>query len=184
MSQSETIARPYAKAIFEQTVNKQSQIQWQEFLTAAADFCQSEIVLARLFAPGFYDEFVNWLEQYLVSTRDSKLTKEERNLLHILRENDRLSVLPEIALKYDQLLNESEGMLEATVYSAKSLTSDEEKKISLFLEKKTNKKIVLKVKEQPSLLAGLRIEYDGLVIDQSTRGRIEQFARKLDDLRN
>ena len=64
---------------------------------------------------------------------------------------------------------------------AQALSSAEEKNLQILLQKKTGRDVVLDIHEDATLLAGVIIEYDGLVIDQTLRGRIAEFAQKLDD---
>lgn len=183
MSQSETIARPYAKAIFAQA-GQADRATWQAFLAAAAAMLADEATVAHLKAPGFYQVLCQWLDEYLQQQRGKGLSTEERNVLQLLHDNHRLAVLPEIYQQYVQWANAETGVCEAVVYTAKALTDAQKIAISKKLTEKTGRKVELQIEEDPSLLAGVRIEYDGLVIDQSTKGRIAQFARNLDDLRN
>lgn len=184
MSQSETIARPYARAIFAQANVEGSKVQWGEFLSTAASIIDNDSVMSRIQAPSFFDNLVSWVDQYLNNIRNSGLSEKEKNFLFLLKKNNRLSILPEIAEGYSALLNDENGHIQAIVYTAKKLNKAQEAIIEALLKKKTGKEVTLEIIEQPDLLAGIRIEYDGLVIEQSTKGRIIEFARKLDDLRN
>ncbi len=184
MSQSETIARPYAKAVYRQAIAQDNAEQWQQFLHISALIAGEKSVSARLSAPAFYIKLQSWIEDAVFKQRKIALTKEEKNFINLLYENDRFSVLKDIAEQYDSLLNEAKGICRAKVYTAKPLTAEQASSIATALKEKINREVVLDVVEQEDLLAGVRIEYDGLVIDQTTKGRMAQFARKLDDLRN
>lgn len=183
MSQFETIARPYAKAAFEQAGTK-NRNSWQAFLAAGAAMLADEDTAAHLKAPGFYDALTSWLDEYLQKKRGKGLYAEEKNFLHLLHDNHRLVVLPEIFEQYMHLVNLEGGVCQAVVYTAHALTDVQKKAIVKKLSEKTSRKVELDVREDSSLLAGVRIEYDGLVLDQSTKGRIAEFAQNLDDLRN
>lgn len=183
MSQSETIARPYAKAAFEQAKENQRE-RWQVFLAVAGEILADETTIAHLKSPGFYPDLNCWLDEYLKKNRKEGLAQDERNFLQLLHDNHRLAILPEISQQFTQLINVNSGVCEAIVYTAQPLTDAQCQAITKKLSKETGQKVVLNVKEDACLLAGVRIEYNGLVIDQSAKGRIEQFARNLDDLRN
>ena len=185
MSQSETIARPYAKAVYEKATAEEKTEQWQFFLTALAQVTGDAEFSKRLGAHGFLAEFQSWLEEFFQATRQSGLSSEEKNFLNVLHENNRLQVIPEIAQQFEVLLNEGKNRIPVTVYTAKSLTSAQKQSIIAFLKKKAQGRgLLLKIIEKPELIAGVKIEYDGMVIDQSIQGRITNFARKLEDLRN
>ena len=67
------------------------------------------------------------------------------------------------------------------ITTAQALSPAEEKTLQALMQKKTGRDVVLDIHEDAALIAGVIIEYDGLVIDQTLRGRIAEFAQKLDD---
>ncbi len=184
MSQAETVARPYAKAAYEQALAAKNVADWEEFLTVAASAMSDDAVTARLMAPGFIAQLRDWFDQYLKNKRESGLSAQEGNFLQVLSDHNRLDVLPEIARQFANLKHQTSDVCEVNVYSAKKLTKAQNDSIKALLKKKTGQDVSLTVKLSPELLAGVRIEYDGYVIDQSMKGRMADFARKLDDLRN
>ncbi|MCL4112507.1 UNVERIFIED_CONTAM: hypothetical protein GTU68_039417 [Idotea baltica] len=107
---------------------------------------------------------------------DGKLNDEAKNLVSMLAENDRLSLLPEMSLIYDVLKDEAEGSVEAIVTAAKKLTQDEERSISDALGKRLGRKVKLKVSVDDALLGGAIIQAGDLVIDGSLRGRLAKMT--------
>lgn len=180
MAESQTIARPYAKAVLGRAVNEEQQKQWQLFLQTAASLIAHPDVAKRLNLPHFVDEWTEWLNQTLLTSRQQGLNQEERNFLNILKEQNRLMVLPEISDLYEQfLLNQSKKCL-VSIESAQELKSNELEALQATLSKKIGRDVLLKTSVNPELIAGVRIEYDGQVIDQTMKGRIAAFARLLD----
>lgn len=184
MSQSETIARPYAKAAYHQAFLNKTINQWQDFFKIAAIFLTTKEVNAQLSTPEFFSKFKGWLDEALLKNRGKAMQKEEINFLQLLYDNDRLSVLPDIENLFGIQVHQANNVCKAKVYTAKVLSEAQHNLIVKMLADKLNKEILLEVEEQPDLIAGIRIEYEGLVLDQSIKGRIEQFAQKLEDLRN
>lgn len=182
MAQPKTIARPYAKAIFGLSGDDSAaQAQWQTFLDAAAKMVEEPEIISSLNHPGFFSELTAWLDEYLKNTRNNALSEQENNFLRLLEEHDRLTVLSEIAATYAELCSASNDTTIVHVLSAKALSATAEKALGKTLQDKLGKAVQLEIEEDPSLIAGVVIEYDGQVIDQSMRGRLQQFARKLDD---
>lgn len=180
MAQSQTIARPYAKAVFGRASNETQQKQWQFFLQAAAQLLANPEVHRRLNLPHFVEELTGWLDQWLLQNREEGLNQEERHFLTLLAENDRLSVLPQISELYEQLLlNQAQSCL-VNIQSAHELKHDEMEALRASLEKKIGRDVLLKTSINPELIAGVLIEYEGQVIDQTMKGRISAFARILD----
>ena len=142
---------------------------------------QAPEVPEHLALPGFLAQLQTWLEQLLKKQRKQGISGEEHNLLRLLEEHDRIAVLPEIADVYDELLYAQSDTCMVRVTSAKPLSSDDEALLRSLMQKKTGREVVLEIHEDPALLAGVVLEYDGLVIDQTLKGRIAEFAQKLDD---
>ena len=184
MAQFETIARPYAKALFDEAKGNNTIEQWQEFLNILALCCKDRSSFSRYIKQNFFKEFTAWLNEFLEKNRSNKLSDMELNFLKVLNENNRLVILPEISNQFNLLVNETLGIVPVKVYTAQELTADELENIRELLVKKLNKQLLLEVILEPNLIAGVRIEFSGLVFDQSIQGQIEAFANKLEDLRN
>ena len=185
MSYARTIARPYAKAVYRYAVDEgNGEVKkWSFFLDTAARICGDEAVRRHLTDRGFFGQLESWIDRYLLNARKSGLTRQEKNFLTLLEAHERIAVLGEIAREFDHLRHASEGTCKALVHTAKPLDNEQIENISAFLARKTGKKVAIETREAPELLAGIRVEYDGLVIDQSAKGRIAAFARKFEDSR-
>lgn len=181
MTESITVARPYAKAILANASDSKAKQQWQQFLHTAKVVMQVPEVLEHLALPEFLSQLKNWLEQLLKKQRKHGFYIEEKNLLCLLEENGRIAILPEIADVYDELFYAQSDVCIVRITSAQTLSPSEEKTLQALMQKKTGRDVVLDIYEDSALIAGVIIEYDGLVIDQTLRGRIAEFAQKLDD---
>lgn len=181
MAQPQTIARPYAKAVFSLADSDAKQQQWQQFLHAAAELTNSPEVAQHLRTPGFIAQLEQWLDEWLKQARKEGVSEQERNFLRTLEDHGRVSVLPEIADAFTELCSQSHNTCIVHVKTAAQMDDAAQKALSDSLAKKLGKAVALEVEEAPELMAGVVIEYDGQVIDQSMQGRLQQFARKLDD---
>ena len=181
MAESKTVARPYAKAILANAGDDKAQQQWRQFLHTAKAVMQAPEVPEHLALPGFLPQLRSWLEQLLKKQRKHGLYAEENNLLRLLEEHDRIAVLPEIADVYDELFYAKSDVCMVHITTAQALSPAEEKTLQALMQKKTGRDVVLDIHEDAALIAGVIIEYDGLVIDQTLRGRMAEFAQKLDD---
>lgn len=181
MAQSKTIARPYAKAVFGRADTEKLQKSWQLFLHAAAAMAEDSSILKNIALPGFFEEMQNWLNQWLQKERRNGLTQEEINFLRLIDEHNRVSILPDVALFYEELLREKDNVCMVKVSSARPLKAAQKKTLEAKLKESVGRSVVLDVVEDASLVSGVIIEYDGKVIDQSLEGRINQFARSLNE---
>lgn len=68
---------------------------------------------------------------------------------------------------------------EVLVVSANELSQAQEKKIAQAMEKRLGKKVRLNSQIDPSVIAGVIIQYDDVVIDGSSRGQLNRLNQAL-----
>ena len=173
MSELTTAARPYARAVFEMANDAGKLSEWSETLSFMGSVVSNEQVMSLLATPSMAKQAG---ADAFVELCDSKLNDEAKNLVSMLAENDRLSLLPEMSVIFDTLKDEAEDSVEAKVTTAKKLTQAEEKSISDALKKRLGRKIKLKVSVDKALLGGAIIQAGDLVIDGSIRGRLQKMT--------
>ena len=173
MSELTTAARPYARAVFEMAEKTGKLGEWSELLGFMSGIAANEQVVELLASPKMAKQSG---ADAFIQLADGKLNDEAKNLVSMLAENNRLSLLPEMSQIYDVLKDEAEGSVEANITAAKKLTQDEEKSISDALGKRLGRKVKLKVGVDEALLGGAIIQAGDLVIDGSLRGRLAKMT--------
>jgi F-type H+-transporting ATPase subunit delta len=101
------------------------------------------------------------------------------NLLAIMADNGRLSLMPEVAMLFDQLKQAVESAVAVHVTSAYPLSDAETQQLTETMQEKLERSITLTSETDPSLLGGALIRADDLVIDGSVRGRLNKLAGTL-----
>lgn len=173
MSDLTTAARPYARAVFEMAQETNGLAKWSNSLAFMGAVASDEEVKKLLSSPKFAKQAG---AEAFIKLCDNKLDDKEKNLVRMLAENDRLSLLPAMSEIYDELKAEAEGAVDAQVKTAKKLTRAEEEAISKALKKRLGREVNLKVSVDDSLLGGAIIQAGDLVIDGSIKGRLEKMA--------
>ena len=176
MADRNTIARPYAKALFELGLGQKKLDAWSDVLARAAAVVQDQRVRALLTSPHVTPD---QLAQFVIDVVGGKLDDEGRNFLRMLAQNRRLGFLPEIAAIYEKLKAEEEHTVEVTVTSAVALDAGLQKKFAAALKERLQRDVRLQCETDPSLLGGAILRADDLVIDGSLRGRLERLAAEL-----
>ena len=179
MVEAEAIARPYAKAVFA-LARGDGQHKWLDFLKIAAELVNDPSVAKRLSLVSFSTDLIIWLDEILQKQREEGLRQEEKNFLNLLDENDRLAFLPQIVKQFEELLYKQDNICLVNVQSAHSLSASESENLAKTMERKIGRPVQLRSSVNESLLAGVIIEYEGQVIDQTLKGRLATFARTLD----
>jgi len=167
-----TLARPYAKAIFEFAQEQDTSATWAGRLAFWAAVATDDGMQARLSDPSTTRD--KRAELFVQVTGD-ELDEAGRNILNLLAENDRLSVLPQIFLQFEQMRGEAEGEIEATVTSAFPLDEAQQASLADALSKRLDRRVRLVTEIDSSLIGGAIIKAGDLVIDGSLRGRVEKM---------
>jgi F-type H+-transporting ATPase subunit delta len=101
------------------------------------------------------------------------------NLLMLLLERSRLSLVPEIAERYSAFADDLSGVIRPTLTSGLPLEPAQVEEIRSALAKSTGKKVELKVEVDPTLIGGVVTKIGDKVFDGSVR---TQLARIQDTL--
>ena len=121
MADLSTVARPYAKALFDLATSERKLREWSAALGAAAAVVQNADLKRALANPKLDDGSRAALVGDIASAvPGGELFKaaEGENLLNVLAENDRLTALPEISAQFDALKAEAENKVNVTVTAA------------------------------------------------------------------
>lgn len=98
------------------------------------------------------------------------------NVLKFLIRKRLISKSSDILKKLEKISNKEEGIIVATISSVKKIDEHTKKELTTELLKKYNaKKIVLKEKEVPTLLGGIKIEVDDEVIDLTIFNKLKKL---------
>lgn len=176
MAEAITVARPYANAVFAVAQEEGRLKQWSELLGLLAQ-CVADADLQRLItSPAVSDQQT---VDVLIDIAADLASDSVRNFLSLLAENNRLLLLDDIAVIFEELRAEAEQSLTAEVITAKPLTDEQASKISAALNKRLGRDITLDVSVDESLLGGAIIRAGDLVIDGSALGKLNRLANAL-----
>jgi F-type H+-transporting ATPase subunit delta len=119
------------------------------------------------------------VESMFIAVCGDKLDAGATNLLKLLVENDKLSVLPAIAELYEALKAEDGGVEQATIISAAELDKKQVQALLGPLETRFKMKIEPQFTVDPELIGGVMIIVGDAVIDASVRGQLQDLAYTL-----
>ena len=171
-----TIARPYAEAIFARAVETDKLDLWSDILDLLATAAQDP-ALSELIASPKLDSAQ--MTDLMLDIGGARLSDESQNLVRVLVENGRLSVLPEIASLFEVRKAEHQGSLDVQVKSAFALQPAQIQQIADALKRKLGREINITNEEDPDLIGGFHVRAGDMVIDGSVSGQLSQLANKL-----
>lgn len=176
MINTQTLARPYAKAAFEFASAAGTTESWSKMLNLAAIAVEVLEVAALLNDPRLTSESkVQGLVRLLGDDADEAF----RNYVQTLGENDRLSVLPTVWELYEDIKAQAEKTLEAEVETAFELSNEQLQTLAAALSKRLDRTVNLQQAVNPALIGGVLIRAGDVVVDGSVRGKLSQLAESL-----
>ncbi|MGB0864908.1 MAG: F0F1 ATP synthase subunit delta [Granulosicoccaceae bacterium] len=176
MSELSTAARPYAKAVFEMAQSESDLGGWSETLGLLSAVASNDAMRQVLEAPAASRQSKS---DALVAVCGDKLSDKAKNLIKLMADNDRLSLLGDVATQFEVFKAESEGTVEAVVRTAMNLDDSQKNRIAEALGKRLNRKVNVVCVIDESLLGGAIIQANDLVIDGSIKGKLDKLGQAL-----
>ncbi|GAB4508221.1 MAG: F0F1 ATP synthase subunit delta [Sulfuricaulis sp.] len=173
MAEKQTLARPYAEAVFELAQARNALKPWSEML-AFVNVVAADENIQRLAADPRVDR--TRFRELFLDVCGKSLDDTGTNFVRLLVENRRLNLLPEIVTQYESLRAEAEARVEVTVTSAFALEPEQLKTLSEALKRKLGREVNLTAQVDKTLMGGIVIRAGDLVIDGSVRGRLADLA--------
>jgi F-type H+-transporting ATPase subunit delta len=187
MADKNTIARPYAQAVFDLARDEGTLNDWASALDAAGALLADGRVAKFLSSPKMTDaqrlEFMTGLVAS-ASSASSFLGGSNlhgTNFMKLLLEYDRIGVLPEIAKHFAALKARVENTVDVTVTSASALGAAQQQAIVGALRKRLGSEVKLTTEVNENLIGGAVIRAGDVVIDGSLRSRLESLSNALTD---
>ncbi len=176
MADKTTIARPYAKAAFQEASAQGRLGPWSEALKTGAAVVSDARVGRLLGNPQVTPQE---LAAFISDIAGSQLDEDGRNFVSTLAENRRLAYLPEISTLFDEFKDKAEGIVDVTITSAAPIDASQQQALSAALERKLKRSVRLHCETDPALIGGAVLRAGDLVIDGSVLARLSRIAFEL-----
>jgi F-type H+-transporting ATPase subunit delta len=183
MADNNTIARPYAQAIFDVASESGDLATWAAALDVASQVLADGQVVEYLGDPKFNDEQrLEFLTGLFVEVGADVLGGKDKkgiNFLKLLLEYRRIAVLPEISEHFEALKANVENSVDATVTSAVALSQAQTDEIAKALKERLGRDVIITTEIDEDLIGGAVIRAGDVVIDGSLRARLAGLATAL-----
>jgi F-type H+-transporting ATPase subunit delta len=176
MADFSTLARPYAKAVFELARESGQLKEWSAQLAAIAA-AVADPQLARLIGHPALDR--SQLADVLGQALSKALDQDGLSLLKLLAENGRLKSAAFVAEQFEAMRAEAESRVSVEVTSAAPVEQAQQDALAAAIKKRLSRDVDIEWKTDESLVAGAVIRAGDLVIDGSVRGELERLATAL-----
>lgn len=176
MAEIATLARPYAEAVYKQARETGTLNEWSAALGGLSAAAATPELLAVLGDPRVTDE---QLFELLQGAGTGAIAGEAKNFVHLLIENKRLELLPQVRELYEALKHEHEGVVDAQIVSAFPLDDAQLRSLVADLESRFKLKVNAEVSVDEALIGGATIQVGDAVIDASVRGKLAAMSAEL-----
>lgn len=99
--------------------------------------------------------------------------------MFVLIDNSRISLLEECLLEFEKIVDNKNKVMNIKVYSKEALSNEEVNQLSVNLKKRHKKMIILENIVDQGIIGGLRIEYDGMILDDTINNYLGNLKFKL-----
>jgi F-type H+-transporting ATPase subunit delta len=185
MADNNTIARPYAQAVFELARDAKALDAWSGALTTVRSLLADGVVAEYLSAPSLSNterlEFLSGLVSSASEPASVLAGSDERgtNFLKLLLENRRLSVLPEISEHFEAFKADVENTIDVTITSAAALSDAQLATLVDALKARFGRDVNVKTQVDENLIGGAVIRAGDVVIDGSMRSSLQGLTSAL-----
>ena len=182
MAENITIARPYAKAVFDLAKNGNVLDDWDKFLSYLSIVVDQEVVI--LFVKNktiSYSDKAKTIIEFLDSLNliSSNIQALCINFVNQLSYYGRLLCVKDLYALYKQYMNLELGRVEAVVKVAYIINNSQKDSIVECLAKRFNKKVSALFETDESLLGGFLIRVGDFVLDGSISGNLFSLRNRI-----
>jgi F-type H+-transporting ATPase subunit delta len=174
---NQLIARRYARALLEVAKEKGKIKEYGDQLQEMRAYMEQVPEVGHILNPAI--SFSARKEAWQAILEYLQLDELVKNFLMLLADRSRLAYLAEITSAYHQFLDEIEGVKRVQVHSPAPLDHDTINALISQLQKRSGSKIILDIKEDPSLIGGLTVQIGDLVLDGSVKGELARLKDSL-----
>ena len=177
LNQEKQLALQYASAAFDLSLEKGVEQNVYTELVDIGEILSENGELRNLLS----SPFIKPAEQTLSAEKifSGRVDELVMGLLAVLIKNRRIGIFRTLTQEYEKLCEKHQCVTRITVTAAKDLSDDDTDKLHSKFEKACGGKVHLEMLIDPSIIAGIIIEQDDILIDHSVRNFLEGVASKI-----
>ncbi|MBE0484113.1 MAG: F0F1 ATP synthase subunit delta [Bacterioplanes sp.] len=176
MAELTTLARPYAKAVFAEAQEKNALDAWSSDLALLSSVITEPTVIK---VSGHPSLSAQQQAQVVLDVCGDTLNNAAKNLVAVLAENKRLTLVPAIAALYEELKAQLQNVVDVEITSAFELSDAQADKLAQSLKAKLQCEVRMTSKVDENIIGGAIIRAGDLVIDGSVIGKLSKLAEAM-----
>lgn len=173
MAELSTLARPYAKAVFELAREGGDLAAWSDSLSALSSALSHEDVAGLIGHPALTRTQLGEALVEALTCADDQV----KNLVRLLASNGRLKLVPAIAAEFEQLRAAAENRVDVQITTATDADDALKAALAEAVAKRLAREVNVSWNVDESLVAGAVIRAGDLVIDGSVAGDLDRLRQ-------
>ncbi len=176
MTDFTTAARPYANAVYDIASQANALDSWGDALANLATVVSDAQMSELLNDPEMGKQQKGDL---IIKVLGDKLDEQQQNLVKLMAENGRLSIMPDVRDQFEVARAKAENKVEAEVISAFELSAQQTDELVNTLKNKLGCEVTLTTTVDESLIGGVVIKAGDTIIDASMKSQLDSLALSL-----
>ena len=172
-----TLAKRYAKAMLSVALEEGAVEQVEDHLLALKTVYRADTAFRRALGQPRIPKAAR--KQLLRKPFEGRTLPAFLELLDLLVDKHRVNLIPDIADSFDQLADESHGVVRVQVATAFPLSAAHEKMLGDRLRAATGKKIEMRVAVDRALKGGISVRIGDQVLDGTVLNRLKNLRERL-----
>lgn len=175
---SQTVARRYASALADVVIERREEREVQKEIELWASMVDSNPQLKEVFANPTvaYEQKRTLLEELISRTHCRETTA---SFLRVLLRNQRLAQLPEVSVRFGQILDERAGVVAAEITTARPIPEELKKALHDTLASATGRTVRMTFATDEAIIGGLVARIGSTIFDGSVENNLERLAEGL-----
>lgn len=173
MSEQISLARPYAKAIFELARDAGEYALWSDQLELLAMISQDPAMAEVIANPAVSEK---QLAELIIDVAGEQLDEQGRNLIKLLVRNDRVTVVADINQQFLILRDDAEQVIEAQLITAAEVNETQKQAFEVALSGRLGKRINLEATVDETLIGGAIVRAGDWVVDGSVKAQLQDLV--------
>jgi F-type H+-transporting ATPase subunit delta len=175
---SSKLVRNYASALFDNAVSDGLKDKVLEQIVTISQIINDNTKIKNiLFSPIVKD--IDKLKIIESVEKNLNIDAIVKRFLAILLKHSRMSLLSNIVVLYQELLNKSRNIKMVKIISSKTLNLNEKEWVQKYLENDLQQKVIINFSQDPSIVGGIVIQYDSIEKDYSVAGMLTTVKQTL-----
>lgn len=173
----DVIATRYAESLFDLALEENKVEEYASDMDTIYQTFQSDPSIVSFFGHVLVDDAAKF--EILDKSFKGQINTYVCNFLKLLIRKKRIRYVLDIITAFHSLCNEHLGIEEGILYTSYEIDPMDVKNIEQVISAKQNKKVILRIVKDETLIGGIKVQLKNQIIDASIKNKVEMLKKEL-----